>query len=301
MLPASQLSDPTFAPHTTLSTMERRDQGNAPSADDSDKSESLSLAKSEKNVPSEIEDIADKAKVRKAILKMDLTLLPIMTMFYLLAFLVWFFFLPETVFKLMQWMIKDRTNIGMFLRTFKVDIFTIDVLRKCTSRGSSKKLADYGPPIPNCHNHDLCVCVYVVWPSHLVVLTNYRPYILSEVPANLLIRKIGPHFFMPTILTIWGLIVISQGFVTSFRGLVVARAFLGLVEGPMFPGIVLYLSGFYTREELSLRVALFFSAASVGANCLMSKNNMLELYFSHHSSPALSLDCWRQLLSICMV
>ena len=31
------------------------------------------------------------------------------------------------------------------------------------------------------------------------------------------------------------------------------RAFLGLVEGPMFPGIVLYLSGFYTRKELSLR------------------------------------------------
>lgn len=34
------------------------------------------------------------------------------------------------------------------------------------------------------------------------------------------------------------------------------RAFLGLVEGPMFPGIVLYLSGFYTRKELSLRYVL---------------------------------------------
>lgn len=43
------------------------------------------------------------------------------------------------------------------------------------------------------------------------------------------------------------------GLVTSFAGLATVRAFLGLVEGPMFPGIVLYLSGFYTREELSLR------------------------------------------------
>jgi len=58
---------------------------------------------------------------------------------------------------------------------------------------------------------------------------------------------------MPTILTIWGVIVTLEGLVKSFEGLVVARAFLGLVEGPMFPGIVLYLSGFYTREELSLR------------------------------------------------
>ena len=43
------------------------------------------------------------------------------------------------------------------------------------------------------------------------------------------------------------------GTVTSYAGLVTVRAFLGLVEGPMFPGIVLYLSGFYTRKELSLR------------------------------------------------
>lgn len=75
---------------------------------------------------------------------------------------------------------------------------------------------------------------------------------------------------MPTILTIWGLICTLQGIlaldahqvfanhgpiglVTNYAGLICARAFLGLVEGPMFPGIVLYLSGFYTRKELSLR------------------------------------------------
>ncbi|KAF7982450.1 hypothetical protein HWV62_28599 [Athelia sp. TMB] len=54
-----------------------------------------------------------------------------------------------------------------------------------------------------------------------------------------------------------------KGLVTSFTGLVTVRFFLGLMEGPMFPGIVLYLSGFYTREDLSLRVALFFSSASL--------------------------------------
>ena len=46
---------------------------------------------------------------------------------------------------------------------------------------------------------------------------------------------------------------IHKGTVKNFGGLVTVRAFLGLVEGPMFPGIVLYLSGFYTRKELSLR------------------------------------------------
>jgi sugar phosphate permease len=91
----------------------------------------------------------------------------------------------------------------------------------------------------------------------------YVPYIAAELPANLLLRKIGPKTLMPTLLTLWGIMVTLQGFVTSYEVLAMVRAFLGLLEGPMFPGIVLYLSGFYTRKELSLRLALFFSSASL--------------------------------------
>jgi MFS family permease len=97
----------------------------------------------------------------------------------------------------------------------------------------------------------------------ICVTVLYVPYIVAELPANLLLRRIGPRIMMPTLLTLWGIVVTLQGLVTSYAGLATVRAFLGLVEGPMFPGIVLYLSGFYTREELSLRVALFFSSASL--------------------------------------
>ncbi|KAF8183429.1 MFS general substrate transporter [Pholiota molesta] len=97
----------------------------------------------------------------------------------------------------------------------------------------------------------------------ICITITYIPYVLSEIPSNLVMRRIGPNIAMPTILTIWGVIVTLQGLVSSFAGLATARFFLGLVEGPMFPGIVLYLSSFYTREELSLRIAFFFSAASL--------------------------------------
>lgn len=80
-----------------------------------------------------------------------------------------------------------------------------------------------------------------------------RPYILAELPSNLLMRRIGPNIMMPTLLTVWGMIVALQGTVKSYKGLVIIRVFLGLVEGPMFPGIILYLSNFYTRKELALR------------------------------------------------
>jgi hypothetical protein len=45
-----------------------------------------------------------------------------------------------------------------------------------------------------------------------------------------------------------------EGLVTSYTGLATVRAFLGLFEGPMFPGIVLYLtqSGIlYTKGVVS--------------------------------------------------
>ena len=45
----------------------------------------------------------------------------------------------------------------------------------------------------------------------------------------------------------------SLGFVKNYSGILAVRFMLGLLEGPMFPGIVLYLSGFYTRKELSFR------------------------------------------------
>lgn len=74
-----------------------------------------------------------------------------------------------------------------------------------------------------------------------------------EIPSNLLLRRIGPHILLPFIVTAWGIVVIAQGFVKTYAHLVVIRLLLGALEGPLFPGLVLYLSGFYPRRELSMR------------------------------------------------
>ncbi|CAL1713318.1 unnamed protein product [Somion occarium] len=154
-------------------------------------------------------DPVDELAEKRAVRKLDCTVLPLMTMFYLLSFL-------------------DRANIGNArVAGLQADLHLTD------------------------HQYQVAVTV------------TFVPYIAAELPSNLLLRRIGPSLLMPSLLVIWGAIVTLHGVVSSFAGLVTARAFLGLVEGPMFPGIVLYLSGFYTREELSMRIALFFSAASL--------------------------------------
>ncbi|KAG8763389.1 Proteasome subunit alpha type-4 [Ceratobasidium sp. 423] len=51
--------------------------------------------------------------------------------------------------------------------------------------------------------------------------------------------------------------------VHNYSGLIATRFFLGLCEGGLLPGLVLYMSYFYRRDQLQLRVALLFSATSL--------------------------------------
>lgn len=72
------------------------------------------------------------------------------------------------------------------------------------------------------------------------------------------------------------------GFVQNFAGFVAVRALLGIAEGGLLPGMVcfqccteltlviankkekvLYLSSFYRRGDLALRIGLFYTAASL--------------------------------------
>ncbi|KAL5343047.1 major facilitator superfamily domain-containing protein [Aspergillus crustosus] len=97
----------------------------------------------------------------------------------------------------------------------------------------------------------------------VAITVTYVPYFASELPSNLILKKIGPWILLPTLCTAWGLVTILQCEARNFSGFVACRFFLGLCEGGLFPGIVLYLSGFYRRHELQVRIALFFSAASL--------------------------------------
>ncbi|KAF1346408.1 high-affinity nicotinic acid transporter-like protein [Lizonia empirigonia] len=91
-------------------------------------------------------------------------------------------------------------------------------------------------------------------------------YILSEVPSNLVLKKLRPSRWIAFITTAWGIIATLTGVVQSYGGLIACRLLLGAVEGGLFPGMAVYLTFFYTKRELALRIGyLFVSAALAGA------------------------------------
>jgi hypothetical protein len=88
-------------------------------------------------------------------------------------------------------------------------------------------------------------------------------YAAFEVPSNLLLKKLRPSIWLPTIMVAWGIVMTLMGIVQSYEGLLIARIFLGVTEAGLFPGVAYYITMWYARHEAQFRQALFFSAASV--------------------------------------
>jgi MFS family permease len=60
----------------------------------------------------------------------------------------------------------------------------------------------------------------------------------SEIPSNLVLKKISPKIWLPFLTAAWGIIAMCLGFVKNYASFMVVRAFLGIAEGGLLPGIV---------------------------------------------------------------
>ncbi|MCJ1275487.1 hypothetical protein MMC21_003290 [Puttea exsequens] len=89
----------------------------------------------------------------------------------------------------------------------------------------------------------------------------YVPYVLIDVPSNWVLKYVGAGYYLPALMIGWGLVGTCMGSVKSYGGLIAARFFLGLCEGGLLGGMVLYLSMFYRRHDLLFRLGLFYCAA----------------------------------------
>ncbi|KAL4905504.1 hypothetical protein BDW74DRAFT_17505 [Aspergillus multicolor] len=87
-------------------------------------------------------------------------------------------------------------------------------------------------------------------------------YVLMQVPSNLLLNYMGrPSWYLGFFIVAWGLVSAVTSQVTNYGGIVACRFILGLVEAPFFAGVLFYLSKWYTKKELALRMSIFYSGS----------------------------------------
>ena len=75
----------------------------------------------------------------------------------------------------------------------------------------------------------------------------FVPYILFEIPSNILLKKLRPNVWLSTCMFLFGLVTICQGLVQGYSGLLATRFFLGLAETGMFPGSFYLIGMWYKR------------------------------------------------------
>ena len=88
-------------------------------------------------------------------------------------------------------------------------------------------------------------------------------YFFFEVPGNLIMQRTGARRWLGPIMIIWGVVSSSTMLVRSAMGFYVLRFLLGIVESGFFPGVILYLTFWYTGRHRARMVAMFMSAIPI--------------------------------------
>lgn len=88
-------------------------------------------------------------------------------------------------------------------------------------------------------------------------------YFFFEVPSNLLLQRFGARVWIMRIMVMWGLISMTMSMVGSELWFYIARFLLGVAEAGFFPGVILYLTYWYTQKHRVRMVAGFMTAIAV--------------------------------------
>jgi MFS family permease len=88
-------------------------------------------------------------------------------------------------------------------------------------------------------------------------------YLTMQLPSNLLITRMRPSLYLGITMLVWGGVCASTAAVQNFEQLLVVRIFLGVTEAPFFPGAIFLMSSWYTRRELTKRIAWFYGGVAL--------------------------------------
>src|ERR1700744_2655290 len=90
-------------------------------------------------------------------------------------------------------------------------------------------------------------------------------YVLCQVPANLMLRKLGARAWLAIIMGLWGLISASTALVTGDTSFVTARFLLGIAEAGYFPGVTYFMMCWFHSRHRGRMMGFFFAASAISS------------------------------------
>jgi ACS family tartrate transporter-like MFS transporter len=88
-------------------------------------------------------------------------------------------------------------------------------------------------------------------------------YFIFEIPSNLIMHRVGARLWISRILISWGVVASFTAVAATAHQLYLFRFLLGVAEAGFFPGVILYLTYWFQRQEQAQAVALFMIAVPI--------------------------------------
>ena len=114
-------------------------------------------------------------------------------------------------------------------------------------------------------------------------------YISLEVVWNVILKRVGPKIWLPTLTLVWGIVTTLQGVTQNLAGFFVVRTVLGVCEGGLFPGVVFYLS---MVSMLTRQISRDIPAHSLSGTSEANDNTVLLSSSAQHPLLGPSVVFW---------
>ena len=85
----------------------------------------------------------------------------------------------------------------------------------------------------------------------------FLTYAAFEIPSNLILHRVGARFWITRIMITWGALSVAMALVHGETSFYVMRLLLGAAEAGLFPGVMLYLTYWFGREERARATGYF--------------------------------------------
>jgi ACS family tartrate transporter-like MFS transporter len=133
-------------------------------------------------------------------------------------------------------------------------------------------------------------------------------YVLFQVPANMILARVGARRWIMIIMLFWGVCSASAALITGATSFVIVRFLLGIAEAGFFPGVAFFMTQWFPSRHRGRAMGVFYAVGSsagiiggpIAAN-LLQLNGVLGLagwqwIFLAEGLPALALAAASPLL-----